>query len=80
MPKTQQRTPPPRNLAHIKRDEGYRFVERDPILAELCGEITDSGMSAVEIERRSGVCRSTILAWLSGQTRRPPKFNGRIRA
>lgn len=46
-----------------------RAVKRDPVLEQVLNHI--SKLTAREIERKSGVCASTILAWRSGKTRRP---------
>jgi transcriptional regulator with XRE-family HTH domain len=61
----------PRNLAHIGRDSGYRFIDRDPVLEEITRAITDSGRSLAWVAERSGVSRSTIYRWENGRTRRP---------
>ncbi len=71
-----------RNLAHVKRDKGYRFNDRDPVLDEICRLITDSGLPTYEISRRTkslskGVCsigHTTMNKWLNGETRKPQNF------
>lgn len=71
-----------RNLAHIKRDRGYRWTDRDPVLDEIARMITDSGLSINDLlERVLDVSNnqvhlsySTISNWLSGQTRRPQNY------
>jgi hypothetical protein len=60
-----------RNLTHLHRDRGYRFVDRDPVLDEVCRLITDSGLSSQTIAMRSGVSAQTINSWLGGRTKRP---------
>jgi transcriptional regulator with XRE-family HTH domain len=60
-----------RNLTHISRDIGYRFVDRDPILELVANAITDSGLSLKAIENRCGVTSKTIAKWMNGGTRRP---------
>jgi DNA-binding transcriptional regulator YiaG len=60
-----------RNLAHLNRDRGYRFVDRDPILDEISRLITDSGLSAQTIAMRSGVTARTITNWQNGRTKKP---------
>lgn len=78
-PKQQQH---PHNLAHIYRDRGYRFQDRDPQMEALCDLIDKSGLSVYQISQKvasmtKGVYRvaeSTIDNWLSGKTRRPTHF------
>lgn len=72
----------PRRLEHLKRDRGYRFVDRDPVLDEITRMITDSGLDVGEIIDRvldasSGsvhLSYATISNWLSRKTRRPQNF------
>jgi hypothetical protein len=72
----------PRNLAHLNRDRGYRWTDRDPVLDEITRLITDSGLDIDEIIERvldaSGnsvhLSYSTISNWLSGKTRKPQNF------
>jgi len=67
------------NLAHLHRDRGYRFEERDPQMVELCDIIHQSEMDVMDICRKvysasHGACsigNSTIYNWLNGKTRRP---------
>ena len=58
-----------------KANTGYRFIDKDPILDELNPLIEDQMASGrvtkAQIERESGVCASTVNAWLNGKTRRP---------
>ena len=61
----------PRNLAHVTRDRGYRWSERDPILDEVCRLITNSGLSAAAVAARAEITAATVNAWLSGHTKRP---------
>lgn len=73
---------PIRNLRHVARDTGYRFVEQDSKMVELCAIITDSGKEVAAItddvhKKSRGVCsisRTTINNWLNGTTRRPQNF------
>lgn len=60
-----------RNLGHLHRDRGYRFVDQDPILAEISRLITNSGLSAQAIAMRSGVTARTITNWQNGRVKRP---------
>lgn len=77
----QARTPV-RRLEHVTRDRGYRFVDRDPAMVELCNLITDSGMSIPDIveavaKATSGtykVSATTIANWQNGTTRRPQNY------
>jgi hypothetical protein len=70
----------PRNLVHLHRDRGYRFVEQDPALAEINRLITDSGLSITEICLRVrrltfyGISPQTISNWQSGKVRRPQNW------
>ena len=67
------------NLAHIRRDRGYRFTDRDPDMTWLCGIIHNSELSVHDISERTAkvtggaakVSNSTISNWLSGKTKRP---------
>jgi hypothetical protein len=75
----QELRPKARNLGHLKRDRGYRFVDRDPVLDEITRMITDSGKSIGDIiedvldasHNTVHLGYSTIANWLSGKTRRP---------
>lgn len=60
-----------RNPAHIDRDRGYRFTDRDPILEFIANDITDSGWPLAFISERSGVAKATLYKWMNGQTRHP---------
>jgi hypothetical protein len=72
----------PHNLAHVDRDKGYRFKERDPAMIELCQMITDSELSVFTITQRvhkesNGICAispRTVNNWLNGTTRRPQNY------
>ena len=72
----------PRNLAHEKRDRGYRFTDRDPVLDDITRLITDSGLSIGDLIERVldasnnqvRLSYATIANWLSGKTRRPQNF------
>ncbi len=72
-------TTKPRNLAHVKRDRGYRFTDRDPVLDEITRLITDSGLSIEAIVERvtklsrggATLAASTLRNWMNGKTRRP---------
>ncbi len=61
----------PRNLTHLTRDRGYRFIERDPVLELITKAITDSGLSLSRISDLCGVSRWTLHAWESGKVKRP---------
>jgi hypothetical protein len=71
-----------RNLAHVARDRGYRWVDRDPVLDEITGLITDSGLSVTAItakiarDGKGGAhgANGTVNNWLKGRTRRPQNF------
>lgn len=72
----------PNNLVHLHRDRGYRFVDRDPELEEVCSIIDKSGLSSVEISSKiaqlskssASVTPATIDNWLSGKTKRPQNY------
>lgn len=71
-----------RNLAHVKRDRGYRWTDRDPVLDEITRLITDSGLGIGELIERVlnasnnqvHLSYATISNWLSGKTRKPQNF------
>lgn len=73
---------PTRNLAHIDRDRGYRFADRDPVLDEITRLITDSGLSIGDViekvldasNNQVHLAYATIANWQSGKTRRPQNF------
>lgn len=49
----------------------YRFIDKDPII-DICRTARqDSGMSAMDIERASGLRAGTQKNWFEGGTRRP---------
>jgi len=70
------------NLAHLRRDRGYRFTDRDPDMEWLCDIIEKSGLHVDEITQRIldvsnksiTISPSTINNWLNGKTRRPQNF------
>jgi len=62
---------PKRNLSHLKRDTGYRFTDRDPVLELVTRCITDSGTALAAIEAKCGVTSQTMRQWQKGVTRRP---------
>ena len=70
----------PNNLAFLHRDRGYRFIDRDPVLEEICTIITQSGKTPHEISEltaQSGgakVAPQTIYKWLNGDTKKPQNF------
>jgi hypothetical protein len=71
-----------RNLTHITRDRGYRFVERDADLEWVCNAITDSNLSIEEIVSRisrishsgASVSPTTLNNWMMGKTKRPQNY------
>lgn len=67
----QDNRPRTNNLAHINRDRGYRFVDRDPVMQQVTDAITTSGRSLAWISQRSGVSEGTLQNWMNGTTRRP---------
>lgn len=40
------------NLVHLHRDRGYRFLDRDPELDEVCSIIDKSKLSSIEISSK----------------------------
>jgi hypothetical protein len=82
MTKSNVRQLRPRNLAHVTRDRGYRWTDRDPVLDEITRLITDSGLGVGDLIERVldasnnqvHLSYSTISNWLNGQTRRPQNF------
>jgi len=70
-PMAKTKPAPTRNLAHLNRDRGYRFTDRDPVLILVTRVITDSGMALKAIENKCGVTAHTMRQWQSGKTKRP---------
>lgn len=72
----------PHNLHYLHRDRGYRFIDRDSDMEELCSIIHESELSTGDIiekvlDASNNTVRlghSTIENWLSGKTRRPQNF------
>lgn len=72
----------PNNLAYLRRDRGYRFLDRDPELEEVCSIVSKSGLSSAEISSKitqlskssASVAPTTIDNWLSGKTKRPQNY------
>jgi hypothetical protein len=70
------------NLAHIKRDRGYRFQERDPDMEWICQLIMQSGKGISEVledvldvsNNQVHISYGTIAKWLDGKTKRPQNF------
>lgn len=70
------------NLAYVHRDKGYRWVDRDPDMIELCDIIDKLGMSNGDIIDKvldasgGSVAMSwqTIENWRNGKTRKPSNF------
>ena len=60
-----------RNLAHLDRDVGYRWVDADPIVEFLRGDITDSGWSTTYLAERAGLSPSTVRNIQNGKTHHP---------
>lgn len=69
----------PNNLVYLKRDRGYRWQDRDPVMEALCDIIDKSGLSIGDIIKRVyedtnhhvNIHYKTIENWLSGKTKRP---------
>lgn len=61
----------PHNLAHLHRDRGYRFTDRDPKLTRLTKAISDTGWELKYISEQSGVSVGTLRKWMSGSTIHP---------
>lgn len=60
------------NNSHpVKSYKTYRFINKDPIIDKLRTLKSDTGISAKEIERVSGLTAGTQNAWFKGGTRRP---------
>lgn len=69
----------PNIVSHSKSMKGYRFREKDPDLDFVCAEIVDSGLTLIELEKRTAeaghkVSRYTMLGWLYGKTMRPQHY------
>lgn len=69
-------------LAHLHRDRGYRFADRDPDMEFICNAISRSGRSVYEIcgevsslsKNTAHISGTTVSNWLNGKTRRPQNF------
>jgi hypothetical protein len=69
-------------LNRLEKERGYRFVDRDPFLDELCRLISEDGRSTFQISQRvkelshnvCTLCPQTLDAWLSGKVKRPTNF------
>lgn len=55
----------------VKCYKTYRFINKDPIIDKLRTLKSDTGMSAMDIERASGLKAGTQNNWFKGGTRRP---------
>ena len=75
---TDVQTTTPRKVAHLHRDRGYRFQDRDPVLEEVTRLITDSGLSLYAISQHANISTSTLVKWCGGITKHP--YNDRIDA
>lgn len=49
----------------------YSFKEKDPVIDELRSMIAEEGLSYKQIHEVSGVSKTTLYNWFSGDTRRP---------
>jgi transcriptional regulator with XRE-family HTH domain len=61
----------PNRISHAEKDKGYRHIDKDPVLYEVCGLIEQSGLSIDKVAELSGVSRTTRHNRLFGRTRRP---------
>jgi transcriptional regulator with XRE-family HTH domain len=61
----------PNRISHAEKDQGYRHIEKDPVLYEVCGLIEQSGFSIDKVAELSGVSRTTLHNRLFGRTQRP---------
>jgi hypothetical protein len=59
------------NSHSVKSYKTYRFINKDPIIDKLRTLKLDTGMSAMDIERASGLKSGTQNNWFKGGTRRP---------
>ena len=62
---------PVRNLAHLERDRGYRWADRDPVLDFITRDITDSGWPLSYVAERSGVSVGALRNWAERQDQAP---------
>ncbi len=62
------------NLAFQRGAQGYRHLDKDPVLNEVAYYIEESGLSIKEIAEESGVSVSTIQNWMFGTTKRPQRI------
>jgi len=61
----------PNRISHAEKDKGYRHIDKDPALYEVCGLIEQSGLSIDKVAEPSGVSRTTLHNRLFGRTQRP---------
>ena len=55
----------------MKTYNSYLFRDKDPVIDEVRTAIANSGENWSQIERTSGVTRTTLRNWFSGPTKRP---------
>ena len=55
----------------FKKDVGYRWQNRDPILDLVCALIDNEGWTPKRLEYACGVTAGTIRNWQVGKTRKP---------
>lgn len=55
----------------MSRREGYRFIDKDPIIDVFRTGLQDSGLTPKDVADGSGIAVGTLYNWLSGKTRRP---------
>jgi hypothetical protein len=81
--KPYQQKQKPHNISRaLLKDTGYRWVDRDPVMEQICDIINQSGMSIHEICKQvssishghANVSWNTIDNWLNGKTRKPSNW------
>src|SRR5712664_652465 len=59
------------NVIPFKASEGYRWIEKDPIIDEMLYLAKKDGRSLSSIAHAAFMSPTTILNWDKGKTRRP---------
>ena len=59
------------NLEAAWSTQGYRFIDKDPMIDLVCHLIEKDGRKYSELAEKSGVAATTMRNWDKGKTRRP---------
>lgn len=55
----------------VKPYKSYRFVGKDPVIAQMRTAVEDADTTYVQMHEDSGVSKTTFYNWFRGKTRRP---------